>query len=144
MRRDFDPCDPFCRIVQAVKELKSLHDFYEQAFEVGGFGPWEQLDDNLLYFTPAWCRLFGLKEAPSSLEGYLRLIDDETDRQRVRTGRQNLTLMVHGTQWSDTFRMAGRTVSSACFTMKSGRLVGVDFLNARQSTDSVAQEIKKP
>lgn len=128
MRRDFDPTDPFHRISQAVKEMRSLHEFYESAFQIGGFGPWEQLDDDLLYFTPAWQRLFGLKKTPVTLEEYLALIDDPAERERVQTARQDLQFLAYGNHWSDTFILAGQRIRSVCLTTKSGRLIGVDSI----------------
>lgn len=128
MRRDFDPGDPFHRISQALKEMQSLHEFYESAFQIGGFGPWEQLDHDLLCFTPAWRRLFGLKRTPVTLEEYLALIDDPAERERVRVARQDLRFLVYGNHWSDSFLLAGQPVRSICLTTKTGRLIGVDSI----------------
>ena len=131
MRHDFDRNDPFSRIFQAVKEMKSLHEFYESAFQIGGFGPWEQFDRDLLYVTPAWQRLFGLEDAPQTLDEYLDLIDAPDERKRVRAARENLQLRPFGHPWSDSFLLAGQVVRSISLTTKSGRLIGVDAI--RQS-----------
>lgn len=116
-------------IYSALEEHQKELKFLLLALQIGGIGPWEQYDTIDVYLTKTWHRVFGISGDESiCLDEYYDLIDDATERQRVRQSRENLASQAIGTKWSDTFTLAGKAVRSFAFVSESATVVGVDVV----------------
>jgi hypothetical protein len=120
------PAEPILvKLNEAAGEIEKEFQFLKLVFNIG---PWEQFDEIELYVTKAWLRVFGQKENVTTLDDYLELIDNESDRERVREARENLAYQAIGTKWCDEFTICGQRIQSTAFVTQEQTVIGVDIV----------------
>jgi hypothetical protein len=116
------------KLNEAAGEIEKEFQFLKLVFDIGNIGPWEQFDETDLYVTKAWLRIFGQRDNITTLQDYLELIDNESDRKRVREARENLVYQTIGTKWSDEFTIGDKRIQSTAFVTQEQTVIGVDVV----------------
>lgn len=114
-------------LMGAAEEIERDLRFYWLLFQLGRIGPWEQHQHgNDIYLSDIWCKVFGVKVAPATIDNYVKLIDDEGERLRIFEARQKLQRQTVGTRWEAEYTLCGQRIRSIAYVMKDGSVAGID------------------
>jgi len=115
-------------LIQATEELEKDLQFYWLIFQIGRIGPWEQMNADLLYLSDIWGKVFGIEETPNTLEEYVALMDDKSERVRIFEARSKLQHQAVGTRWESEYTLCGHKIRSIGFVAQDGTVAGLDIV----------------